>query len=299
MSVFKRGGVWWIEFVYGGKRIRESAKTSGKTIAIQAEKDKRLQLERALAGMPTEEPQKRIRTVSDAVTEYMKGYAVNHRHKSALRAKAAAEHIKANIGALLLPDLTQGRLTEYMKKRLAEAASNRTINIELATLSRALGSTWKALWPKLKKLEENKDVGRALEPEEEQRILDAAARNRSRLIYPYLMTLTWTGMRADEARLLTWGQVDFEAGEVIVGKAKTEAGTKRVIPMGQRLRAALEHHASWIAERLGSIEPGWFVFPSSCRIRPIDPTQPVTSLKVAWESVRTKASVAAVLAYPG
>ena len=51
----------------------------------------------------------------------------------------------------------------------------------------------KGLWPRVKRLEENHDVGRALEPNEEQAILDAAAQNQSRLIYPFLFTLAWTG----------------------------------------------------------------------------------------------------------
>ena len=42
----------------------------------------------------------------------------------------------------------------------------------------------------------------ALEREEEAAILEAAARNRSRLIYPYLVTLAWTGMRSTEARTM-------------------------------------------------------------------------------------------------
>ena len=40
MSVFKRGEVWWYEFVFCGKRIRESAKTTRKTVAIEAEKQR-------------------------------------------------------------------------------------------------------------------------------------------------------------------------------------------------------------------------------------------------------------------
>jgi integrase len=55
------------------------------------------------------------------------------------------------------------------------------------------------------------------------------------------MILVWMGMRADEARLLKWLQVDFEAVEVRVGKSKTEASSRRVIPMSGALRASLEH----------------------------------------------------------
>jgi len=186
------------------------------------------------------------------------------------------------------------RALAYMKQRKHEGAGNRTVNMELAVLSRALGHTWKVLWPKLGKLEENKDVGQALEADEEAAIFAAAARNRSPLIGPFLTVLTWTGMRADEARTLRWSQVDFESGrngQVVVGKAKTEAGTGRVIPISGALKIALERHAAWYARHLGPIRPEWYVFPLCNRIRPTDPNRPVTSLKTAWNTVREKAGV--------
>lgn len=195
------------------------------------------------------------------------------------------------LGSVLLPDVTPKRIVDYMDQRQGEGASNRTINMELMVLSRAIGYTWKALWQKVKKLEENQDTGRALETDEETRLLSAATVNPSKLIRPFLTTLLWTGMRSDEARTLRWSQVDFEAGEVIVGKAKTEAGSRRVIPMSAALKVALEQHAAFCARKLGPLQPDWYIFPLSNRTRPIDATEPVTSLKTAWKTVREKAGV--------
>ena len=83
--------------------------------------------------------------------------------------------------------------------------------------------------------------------EEERRNLDAASVNQSPLIYPFLVTLTWIGLRSDsdEARRLRWHQLDFETVEVVVRKSKTEAGRNRVIPMNGALKAALEQHAAY------------------------------------------------------
>lgn len=50
------------------------------------------------------------------------------------------------------------------KTRLAEKTSGRTINMEVGELSRAVGHQWSILWPKVRKLEERKDVGIALSP---------------------------------------------------------------------------------------------------------------------------------------
>ena len=45
MSVYKRGGVYWFEFVFNGARIRESALSSSRTVARQAEQQRRRELE--------------------------------------------------------------------------------------------------------------------------------------------------------------------------------------------------------------------------------------------------------------
>jgi hypothetical protein len=137
------------------------------------------------------------------------------------------------LGLLLQSDVTEQRIHDYMAKRIAENAGGRTINLDLQILACALRSTWKALWPHVKKFEENHDVGRALEPAEEKSIIHAAIqsgsmRDGSPLIHPFLFTLAWTGMRSDEARTLRWSQVDMgESGEITVGLSKTAAGKGR------------------------------------------------------------------------
>ena len=293
MAVFKRGKVWWYEFIFAGRRVRESAKTSRKTIAGEAEKSRRLELEKAHAGVPASEtPRDRIRTVNVALAAYRKAYPVNHREKSVQVVNERSVHLEKHMGQLLMPDLTQERITRYMIDRKAEGVSNRTVNLELSVLSRAIGHAFKLLWPKLKRLEERQDIGRALSAAEEQAIVDAAARSRSRLIEPFVRIALYTGMRRDEIRLLRWSQIDFEKKNITVGtKAKTEAGRGRVIPIGPMLEAILSAHASWYAATFGPLLPEWYAFPFCRRAKPIDPTRPVTSLKKAWGSVCDKAGV--------
>lgn len=76
--------VWWFEFTFAGKRIRQSAKTTRKTIASEAERNCRIELEKTLAGMPIEKRQSRIDTVRDRVVTYLGHYGINHRDKSVL-----------------------------------------------------------------------------------------------------------------------------------------------------------------------------------------------------------------------
>jgi integrase len=107
-----------------------------------------------------------------------------------------------------------------------------------------------------------------------------------------------TGMRASEIRGLTWGQVDFFAKSLTVGKSKTAAGTGRIIPLNPRAVAVLTH---WRGLFRGA-EPEHYVFPhekyglagndrKQCAYE-IIPTEPMHRWKVAWESARKTANVA-------
>jgi integrase len=187
-----------------------------------------------------------------ALAAYQKAYPINHREKSVQVVNERSAHLEKHMGQLLMPDLTQERITTYMADRKAKGVSNRTINLELSVLSRAIGHPFKLLRPKLKRLEERHDIWRALSNEEEQAIVDAAARSRSRLIGPFVRIAPYTGMRRDEIRLLRWSQIDFEKKNITAGKkAKTEAGRGRVIPIGPMLEAILSTHASWYAATFG------------------------------------------------
>jgi integrase len=152
-------------------------------------------------------------------------------------------------------DLTEDAIRSYIKARLVEGAGGRTINMEVGELSRAIGHKWSALWPKVRKLEERKEVGRALSAEEETRLLDVAGAqsspNRSQTLSTFIRVALLTGMRAGEITSLTWAQVDFSRHVVTVGKAKSAAGTGRQIPMNRDLLAVFSIHADWFTKRFG------------------------------------------------
>jgi len=287
----RKSSVWWYQFRMAGRRIRESTGTDKATLARKAEERRRRELERALVGLPAAEPDRRLRTAREALREYAASYPLTHRPASMAIVHERAKHLERLLGDFMTADLSEARILQYIAKRKGEGASNRTINMEVMLLSQALGSTWRTLWPKLRKLEENHNAGRALSAEEESKILEAAARNKSPLIYPYLMTLLWTGLRAGEALGLTWGRVDFERGEIVVGASKTAAGAGRLIPIAGPLRAVLEHHRAAMTARFGPLKPDWYVFPTCERQRPSDPTRPALALKTAWKTVRKAAGV--------
>ena len=62
--------------------------------------------------------------------------------------------------------------------------------------------------------------------------------------------------------------------------------------MNNDLVGTLSMHASWYSQARGAPQPNWFVFPFSNRVKPVDPTRPVTDIKTAWGSVRRAANAA-------
>jgi integrase len=191
---------------------------------------------------------------------------------------------------MLLPDLTEKVLHGFIRTRLSEGACGRTVNMDLGTLSRAMGKPWKTLWPNLRKLEERKDSGRALSPEEEGRLLEAIPGHRSVLIGTFVRIALMTGMRSGEIISLTWGQVDLDRRVITVGRAKTSSGTGRQIPMNQDLHEVLATHAEWFTKRFKVTTGGEHLFPWG-KPQPSDPTRHTTTIKTAWNSLRTKAGV--------
>ena len=290
----KQSATWWFEFVIAGRRYRESTKTTRKTIAADFESRRRREIERHLAdgGEKPQSSSRMLRSVREALADYMDRYdGPHHAQKAIAWVKERSAPLVAHLGSVSLMDLSETRITAYMKARSKHGAGPRTINMELECLSRAMGRTWKQLWPNTPKLIEPSDVGRALSPDEEGRILGAAAANRSPFILPFIRIALLTGMRSGEIRTMQVRQIDIDNRQLRVGKAKTAAGTGRGIPMNDPMWETVSGQIAWLREKFGKPHPDWYLFPFCDRVQPIDPTRPVTTVKSAWQSVKQAADV--------
>jgi len=296
MAVYRpnRNGVvskfYVYEFFYQGKRFQGSTGSTSKTVAREYEKRRKAELERAAAGLPTEQKANRIRRVSEVVKAYLDGYRLTHRPSSIDFASTRLGAVERLLGTTVLSDLTEERMRDYVRQRQADGASGRTINMELGELSRAIGRTWRELWPRVKKLEERKDLGRAISAEEQGGLLDAAATLRSRVVRTAIPLLMLTGLRSGEALSLRWRQVNLFERTITVGRAKTSSGTGRIIPINEDLASILTAHRAWFVEHFGEPEPEHCVFPFGSP-QPTKPDKPVTDISSGWDLVRSLAGV--------
>jgi integrase len=136
-------------------------------------------------------------------------------------------HLKPVFGRLLLTDITDRDISAYQQGRKAEKAAPKTINNEVATLRAILRRhrLWAHIAPDVKPLPVQTDIGMALTPEQEEKLLKACAVSRSRSLLPAVTLAIQTGLRDEELRLLKWKQIDLLGKAVTVGKSKTQHGT--------------------------------------------------------------------------
>jgi integrase len=290
----RRCDVFSYDFIFAGVRYRGSTNMTSKTRARVFEDDLKKRLERALAGMPVEEPAKRVRTVSAALDNYEAHFGVDHAKRSTDIVKERGVHLRRLLGTEIAAALTESRMQKYREQRIREGAGPRTIDMEVAVLSRAFDAKWAAWWPKLKPLDKGSEVGQAISPGDEPLILDAAAKEQSPYLYTYLMVAFRTGFRAGETRQLKWERFiigpSHQESYVRTGQSKTKAGENRAVPMDQRLWAAMVQYRAWYETEIGDPQPGWHVFPWGTRKRE-DPTRPITNIKKAWQRLKAKLKV--------
>ncbi len=208
-------------------------------------------------------------------------------------------HLLPTFGKLLVCDIDPRDIGAYQQTRLESGASPKTVNLEIGTLRAILrrNKAWADLQPDVRMLATRDDVGRALTTTEEQDLLQACSRSRSRSLQTIVVVALSTGMRHSEIRLLQWKQIDLEKRLLTVGKSKTEHGAGRVIPLNGRAHAAL---SSWAACFPGRV-PEHFVFAYEKygaagddfvpKAYHTDPTKPIGDWKEAWEKAKERAKV--------
>ena len=142
----------------------------------------------------------------------------------------------------------------FQAKRRLDGASNRTINMDVGALRQVFRrfKQWRRLEDDVKMLTEagGAPVGRALTPEEQKRLFEAAASNPEwEHVYRAAVLAANTSMRGVEVKHVRRRDIDLEKvwdvesttgkGVLYVTHSKNET-SKRVIPLNQAAREAVE-----------------------------------------------------------
>ena len=181
MALFKRGNIWWYEFLFARRRVRESAKTTSKMVAKLAEQKRRRDLEDGSNGVE-DRREERIRTVRELGHEYLDEYRL--RHKSIVYAEYAVGNVVRHLGPTMAVEITEQTVTNYQTARIQEGSAPKTINEEIGVLLRLLGETGDLIRARLRrrkalKLAVPRGPGKAYTPAQKDAMLAAAKNARS------------------------------------------------------------------------------------------------------------------------
>jgi integrase len=294
MSLYKRGDVWWYKFRFAGQMVRESSKSESKTIAKDAERARRRELEESWNQIKRRTLPPTFERAGSTWLEAEKPHLAERTYE--IYEVALRCHLKPVFGGVLLCDIDASRISSYQARRKTEGASARTLNKELQVLRQILKryKLWANLQGDVKFEREHNDIGKALSHEEEKALLAACDSNP--LLNAVVTLALNTALRKNEIRTLRWSQVDFEKRTVAVGRAKTDGGSGRVIPLNHPAFDAL---VKW-AGRLVESKADDFVFPA-CEaagierkhpdMQRIDPSRPIKSWRSAWRAALKRAGL--------
>jgi integrase len=194
----------------------------------------------------------------------------------------------------MLGSLTPESIAAYMARRKAEGIGNRTINIEVGVLRRVLKQfkLWHLVGEDYKPLPEQKDVGRALSPEQELRLF-AVASTRSEWNVAYWVSLITASTTAGgcEIRNLRLQDIDMvtKTLSVRVGKNRFRV---RAIPLNLTATWAVERLLDR-AHKLRATDPEHYLIPRRMSGKQYDPAQPPSrwAWRTAWRKLTEQAGL--------
>ena len=249
MAIFKRGGVYWYEFVWEGKRIQRSTKTGNQKAAINIEAAERLRLAEERGGIKKKKKKKEVPTLAQ--------FAPRFKEHIQLRCAQKAQTIrfyKSKLDRLLefpplaaarLDKITEELIEHYVAGRAEKKLAPASINRELATLRRILylAKRWSIVTtvPTITMLDGEHERTFVLSREMEPHYLGFAPAH----LRDAAILLLDSGLRVGELCSLRWSDVHLEPeGSARLGYLQIRSGksknAKRAVSLTARATAMLE-----------------------------------------------------------
>lgn len=254
MAIFKRGKVYWYNFVFNGEHIQESTKQGNPRVARQMEAAHRTSLAKGEVGIREKKPVQTLREFAsrfnDAIEvqcaekpRTIEFYRAKVRFLLANEALASAKLDTIDEAAIEAYKQLRCKFTSRRKKPLAVGSINR----ELATLRRMLrlAHEWKLIQriPRVRLLRGERQREFVLAHDKEPIYLAAAVQP----LHDVAVLLLDTGLRLGEALSMEWPQVHLEPASgakfgyltVLSGKAKGKKS--RNVPLSERVQSVLRN----------------------------------------------------------
>lgn len=259
---------WYLEYSYGGKRIRKLAKgarTKSEAKAYLREIERQIDRGEYV-------PRKRKEVLFEVLADYYMKWAKLNK-LSWKRDQIFVNHFIPFFKGMMLRQITPMLIEDYKRKR-KEKVSGSTVNKELSCLKHmfnmAIDESIVVENPvkKVRFFRENSQKERILTDTEEEELL----RHVNGYLKDIIIIALNTGMRRGEILNLKWGNMDLERKFIFV--ERTKSGKVRNIPMnsllentlvGLWLRKADEEYVFWNTKSGKPIQDVKKSFKSACR----------------------------------
>lgn len=258
MSVYKRGGVYWYEFWFKGRRVRETTRLTNKTAALRMEAVKKADL--AQGRVQRECPAFEV-FVNE---EFLPWSKVQHRKRNThKRYGVSAKPLVKFFCGRMLDEITTADIEQFKVARLKQCSAA-GVNRDLAALRFMLNFAVRQGYLRsnpfsgVKLLQEGPGQMRIVFPEEESQYLAHA----TPLLRDVAVLLLQTGMRPQEVYSIRGENVNLQDSFIFVPEGKSRFA-RRTIPLTEDARAVLERRT-----RHG------FLFPHRD-----DPSRPMTACR--------------------
>jgi integrase len=235
MSVFRRGGKWYIGYSHNGRWVRKSIGTS-KKLAETVEKEIKLKIAK---GEYLGIVEKKQILFDNLCNEYLQYSKVNKTKDSYRRDITNIKHLLKAFAGKWIHHIQILDLEHYKNKR-RDQVSPASVNRELTCIKHMFNKAveWGYLSGNplrlVKKLKEPPGRVRYLSPEETERLLNCCADH----IKPIVIMALNTGMRKGEILNLKWDNIDMQNRTIILRKTKNNE--VRMLPINDILNSTLK-----------------------------------------------------------
>jgi integrase len=242
----KTAATWWISYSVHGKRHKENAKSTNRADAVRLLKQK---IGEAQIGKPVGSEVERT-TLHDLVALVENHYKANGL-RSGKRIPIAARHLREFFeGNPKAREITSGRITAYVARRLEQGASTASINIEQVFLRRGFMLAVKegtvATKPEMSMLK----LDNARQGFFEREQFEAVLRHLPEHLRPIAQVAYLTGWRRSEILSRQWRHIDLERGVLRLESTDSKNKHGREFPLYAlpELRAVFEAQRERVTE---------------------------------------------------
>jgi integrase len=284
MGLYQRpdSDVFWMSYMSGGKRVRESARTTDRKEAERILKDKEGRLARGEVLLPRVD-----RITYDEIAEDLREHYRATGDRDLREAEGRLHHLGQAFTGHRVVHLGAAEITRYIVSRQRQQAANSTINRELAVLGRMLRLAFEhgklARVPVIHKLKEAAPRSGFFERDQ----FEAVRRHLSddlRVVVTLAYTFGWRTQ--SEVLPLQQHQLDLEAETLRLDPGTTKNDEGQIVYLTPELKALLTaqvNRVKTLERQLGRIVPWLFAYADGSQRK---------DFRKAWATACRRAGVA-------